>query len=347
MGAKIDKNAQPKDDNLASYIPMPTGPLYLPHSHAAAYAALEKTELVAVADVLDEKVKAAQRRYKVPRGYTDYREMIEKEKPDIVSIATRPATHAEITIFATEHRVKGIYCEKPLCCSMDEADAMVEACEKHNVKFNLNTQRRYTPPYQKIREMIDSGEIGEVHCVIGHCGVNTAAQWMHTHTSDMLMFLAGDAQIDYVQGTVNVDEADFEDNRIETDPGITLGFVKFRNGVLGYIVSTSGYEFEVSGTKGKIRTLNNGYACQLRRIGERNLLEEAPFPDFPIESGMTNAVKDIIEAIETGQQTKGNIQLAKRSEEMIIGFVESHRQGGARVRFPIENRGLYIGRPNW
>jgi predicted dehydrogenase len=228
---------------------------------------------------------------------------------------------------------------------MEEADAIVEACEKHGVKFNYNTQRRYTPLYQEVRELCEKGEIGNVQCVIGHC--SGAAQWTHTHTSDMLMFLAGDPEIDYIQGTVTVDEADFEDNRISTDPSIALGFVKFKNSVLGYIVSGSGSEFEVSGTKGKIRTMNNGFECQLRKIGKRNLLEEVPFPDFPIESGMVNCIKDIIEAIETGRQTKGNIQLARRSQEMIIGFVESHRLSGARVPFPLENRSLYIGRPDW
>ena len=129
--------------------------------------------LIAVSDVLSEKVKAIQERYNVPEGYTDYREMILKEKPDIVSIATRPATHAEITVFAAENGVKGIYCEKPLCCSMEEADAMLEACEKHGVKFNYGTQRRYMPIFQKMRELIDQGELGEIQAVIGHVGVGS------------------------------------------------------------------------------------------------------------------------------------------------------------------------------
>ena len=108
--------------------------------HAAGHTASAHTDLIAVSDVVPEKAKEIQERYSVPEGYTDYREMILKEKPDIVSIATRPATHAEITIFAAENGVKGIYCEKPLCCSMEEADAMLEACEKHRVKFNYGTQ---------------------------------------------------------------------------------------------------------------------------------------------------------------------------------------------------------------
>ena len=73
-----------------------------------------------------------------------------------------PATHSEITVFAAEHGVKGIYCEKPLCGSMAEADAMVAAVEKYGVKFNYGTQRRYIPVYRKMRELADAGELGTV-----------------------------------------------------------------------------------------------------------------------------------------------------------------------------------------
>ena len=335
MGATIDDEVRNRPDSA----------LYLPYSHAAAYKSIEDVELVAVADIVPERVEATKRRYEVARGYTDYREMIEVEKPDIVSIATRPSTHASITIFAAEHGVKGIYCEKPLCCSMEEADAMVEACEKYGVKFNYGTQRRYMPLYRKIRELIEDGEIGEVHCIMGY-GFG-GAQWTHTHTADMLMFLAGDPEVDYVQGTVLVDAADFEDNCIETDPQILLGFVKFRNGVLGYVIPGVGYEFEVSGTRGRIRVLNNGLGCQIRKVGRWGILEEASFPEFKVESGTVNCIRDLIEAIETGRETKGNILLARRSQEMIFGFVESHRRGGVRVTLPLENRSLRICPKDW
>ena len=59
--------------------------------------------------------------------YTDYKELIAKEQPDILSIATQPEQRAEIAIYAAEHGVKALYCEKALCASLPEADAMVEA----------------------------------------------------------------------------------------------------------------------------------------------------------------------------------------------------------------------------
>lgn len=337
MGTTIDDEVAPRPDSY----------LWLPYSHAAACVACDRTELVAVCDVVSEKVEMARQRYHVLGGYTDYREMIEKEQPDIVCIATRPTPYAEITIFAAEHGVKGIYCEKPLCCSMEEADAMVDAVEKHEVKFNYGTQRRYTPLYRKMRELVEEGELGNLECVIGHCGVG-AALWGHTHTSDMLLFLAGDPEVEFVHGTVIIDEADFDDNRLETDPGIPMGYARFKNGVHGYMVAGSGYEFEVSGTKGKLRTLSNGKGCRFRRgEGSHGILEDAPFPDVPRESGTVNGIKDLAEALDTGRETQGPIQLARRSQEMLMGLIESHRLGGARVPLPLANRGLTVRPGTW
>src|SRR5207247_4944901 len=132
-------------------------------------------------------VAAARSRYDVPRGYTDYREMIAAERPDLVCIATRPGPHAETTQLTAAQGVRAIYCEKALCCSMAEADAMVDACERFGVAFNYGTQRRYIPLFRRVRELIQSGGVGRPQVVVAHCGAG-AALWTHTHTTDMLMF---------------------------------------------------------------------------------------------------------------------------------------------------------------
>ena len=119
----------------------------LPYSHAAGYTSYPRTTVVAAADVLEEKAQYVCSKWNIPKYYLDYREMIEEEKPEIISIATRPGNHAEITSFAAEHGVKGIYCDKPLCASMEEADVMYDVCVLHNIKFNLGTQRRFSPGY--------------------------------------------------------------------------------------------------------------------------------------------------------------------------------------------------------
>ena len=337
MGATIDDEVQGRPDSF----------LWIPFSHAAACVACDRTELVAVSDVIAEKAESIRQRYNVPRCYTDYREMIVQEKPDIACIATRPGTHAEMTVFAAENGIKGIYCEKPLCCSMEESDAMVEAVAKYGVKFNYGTQRRYMPFYRKMRELINAGELGNIQCVIAQYGVS-AALWGLTHAADMLSYLAGDPEIDFVQGTIVCKDTDWEKNRLNVDPAIAGGYVRFSNGVHGYNTAGTGPEFEVCGTKGKMRTLNNGMTCQFRKAVENtHILEDVPFPDVPRESGTVMGIKDIAESLDTGRETQGPIQFARRSQEMLMGIIESHRLGGARVKLPMVNRTLYVGRPNW
>ena len=317
--------------------------ILLPYSHAAGYTACERTTIVAAADVVEEKLERVCSKWNIPERYTDYRVMIEKEAPDIVSIATRPGNHAEITTFAAEHGVKGIYCDKPLCASMAEADAMVEVCEKNHVKFNLGTQRRYTPGYIKMREIVESGEIGERRSVIAY--TSGAALWGYTHAADMLLFFAGDSEVEYVQGNVDVEDSDFDDNRTENDPPIVMGYVRFKNGTHGVSIPGSAYEFEVACSDGAVRSLNNGNEFQVRRRSEESGgLEQIDFPDYERKSGTVGCIEDIVDAIDTGSETHGNIHLARRSTELTFGLVDSQRQKGTRVTMPMQNRDLYLGR---
>ncbi len=315
----------------------------LPYSHAAGYTAFERTDLIAAADVVEEKAQYVCNKWDIPKYYLDYREMIVQEKPDIVSIATRPGNHADITQFAAENGVKGIYCDKPLCASMEEADAMLEVCEKYNIKFNLGTQRRFTPGYIKMREVLESGVLGDRRSIISYTG--GAALWGYTHAADLLLFLASDSPIEYVQGNVAVADADFEDNRTENDPGIVMGFIRFENGMNGISIPGTAYEFEVNCSEGTVRSLNNGLGFQLRkRQGQFDEILDAQFPAFERKSGTVGCIEDIVDAIDTDTETQGNIRLAHRSTEMVCAIVDSQRQQGKRVPMPLENRGLYLGK---
>lgn len=331
MGATIDDEVRDR----------PHSDLFLPYSHAAALAACPCIEFAAVCDPVAEKATAARQRYGVAAAYTDYQEMIRKERLDIVSIATRPGPHAQVTLFAAEHGVRGIYCEKPLCNSMREADAMLAACRQHEVKFNYGTQRRYTPLYRHLRQLSDEGRIGQVQAVVANCGVSVA-QWGHTHAADMLLFLAGDGEAEFVQGSAIIAESDWEGQRLAIDPRLTSGYVCFKNGVHAYLVAAGGYEFEVSGTKGKLRTLSNGIDYTWRAADEHGEFREVEGPRIPITSGTLKGVEDLVSALDSGGPTQGGIELACRSQELIFGMVASHRQGGRRVELPLAERDLSI-----
>jgi predicted dehydrogenase len=337
MGTTIDDEVRDRPDSVR----------WLPYSHAAAVMTIDRLELVAVADPVAEKVEAARARYGAPRGYADYQAMIQTERPDLVCIATRPGPHAETVRFAAEHGVRAIYCEKPLSCSMTEADVMVAVCERHGVAFNYGTQRRYVPLFRKLREVVEDGGIGRPEVVVAYCGAG-AALWTHTHTADMLQFLASDGTAEFAQGTVFAHEEQWEGERLTVDPGIAFGFVQFSGGVRGYVVASGGDEYEVRGSEGTLRTLNGGLGVEWRRAREPwRLLEPEPFPEVAWESGTVAGIRELIAALDGKGETSGGIRLARASQEILFGFVESHRQGGARVALPLADRGLTIRPEGW
>ena len=118
-----------------------------PYSHAAGYEACERTDLIACSDLRVDVMERVGVRYGIPadKQYTDYREMLAREMPDIVSVATQPEHRAEIVIAATEAGARAIYAEKAFSASLEEADRMVEACQRHNVALNMGTNRRFPP----------------------------------------------------------------------------------------------------------------------------------------------------------------------------------------------------------
>ena len=119
-----------------------------PFSHAAVYTACSRTEFVGCSDLRTDVMAEFGRLYNLPpeRQLVDYRQLIDREKPDIVSVATQPEQRAEIVIYAAEHGSRAIYAEKAMASSMEEADRMVEVVERHGVAFNLGTNPRQRAP---------------------------------------------------------------------------------------------------------------------------------------------------------------------------------------------------------
>ncbi len=331
MGATIDDEVKDR----------PHSHIFLPYSHAAAIVASERTELVAVCDPVLEKAEAIRQRYGAQTAYSDHEAMIDAENLDMVAVATRPGPHAAIVCYAAEKGVRGIYCEKPLCNVVSQMDAMRAACSKAGVKFNYGTQRRYMPVYSRVRALVAEGAIGDVQAIVAHCGAS-AAQWGLTHAADMVLFLAGDGEIDSVQGALVDEEGDWDGHVLKKDAAISSAYVRFKSGIHAYLTASGGWEFEVSGSKGKLRTLSNSLDYQLRQFDEYGELKGVDVAPVEIGSGTQRGIEDLARALDDDGDTMGNLELACRSQEMIFAVAESHRLGGARVTLPLANRQLAI-----
>jgi len=185
----------------------------LPYSYAAAYSAIGKTRMVAAADIDPQKLIAFCTRWNVPSKYSDYREMIEKERLDMLSVTTPATVRHEIVTFAAKSGIRGIYCEKAMCCSMAQADDIVESCEDNDVKLNVGTLRRFHAGYQRMRELVDDGKVGKPKVAIAYS--TGSLMHTHSHTVDTIRFLLGDPKLDYVQGSISGAEHDKAKNALD------------------------------------------------------------------------------------------------------------------------------------
>ena len=176
----------------------PGSQFHKPYGHFSAYQSIEETEVVAVANRGEERLKRFERRFGITNTYLDYREMIETEKPDIVSVTTASVHRAEPIIFCAEHGVRGIYSEKGLCASLAEADRIREAVTANNVAFNWGAMRRHHDGFKQLRAAIADGAIGDL--LYGVMYSRTDIIKHHPHTVDLVSMMLGDPTPVWVEG---------------------------------------------------------------------------------------------------------------------------------------------------
>ena len=117
-------------------------------------------ELVAIADIDPAKAADAKETFGI-KGYTDYKEMLDAEKPDAVVITTPDATHRDPLVYAAERKIN-ILCEKPYATTKADADVMTKAVKKNGVKCLVAFENRWNLPTYAAKAQIDAGDIGKI-----------------------------------------------------------------------------------------------------------------------------------------------------------------------------------------
>ena len=346
-----------------------------PHGHFAAYSAIEQTEVVAVAGHSEGRLRMFTERFGITNTYLDYREMIEKEKPDIVSVTTQATHRAESIVFAAEHGVRGIYAEKALCASLAEADRIAAACKASAVAFNFGAERRYHDGYVRLRQAIARGDIGEPQFAFTFW--RTDLMKHHSHSFDTLAMLLGDPAPVWVEGRLvepgdpldpgetrlgpregtqlsqrplPLPTYDPVDNRFVppgdlkiSEPMMEFARVGYADGTESVFVPRLGAtEFEVHGREGRVCAWDDGKDFRVRRKAESGagFEEQVIWPQG--ESPTVVIIREIIRELETGERTSGNIDRTLQVTEAEFAVAHSHLQGGTRICLPLEDRSLYI-----
>lgn len=136
------------------------------NGHLTAYEKSALVQVVAACDVNPENLARAQARYHIPRIYTSIEQMLENETLDAVDITTPNFSHASLTLAAIARGLH-VICEKPLAMNHAEAQRLAVKAREAGVKTAVNFTYRNVPAARFVRDIIQSGEIGELHHIIG------------------------------------------------------------------------------------------------------------------------------------------------------------------------------------
>jgi predicted dehydrogenase len=330
----------------------------------------ERCEVVAIADADEKGRAAASAKLKQDNAYTDYREMLDRAKPDLVAIGPRWLDqHRDMVVAAAERGIH-IYMEKPFCRTPGEADEMIAACEKKDVKLALAHQTRYSPILRVVREMIETGRIGQLLELRGRGKEDARGGgedlWvLGSHVFNMMHHLGGDPQWCVSQVSQNGKPATKDDVRPANEGiGLLVGdhvtaMYGFPGGVTGYFGSKKNaaggrFGLQIYGSKGIIEILTGQLpaayfladptwspgrsGAKWERITSAGVGQAETLKDGGLDGGNDLAVNDLLDAIEQDRQPECSMYEGRTTVEMITAVFASHF-AGKPVSLPLAQRG--------
>jgi len=132
--------------------------------HVRVYSEIESCNLVAVAEKDQEVGKKIADKFDC-KYYQDYNYMLEKENIDAVSIVVPTPFHKEVALKCMKH-VKAMLIEKPIAMDLEESNEIIKEAEKNNVKLMIGHIERFNPAVKRLKEIIESGELGEIISIV-------------------------------------------------------------------------------------------------------------------------------------------------------------------------------------
>ncbi|MBM3215027.1 Gfo/Idh/MocA family oxidoreductase [Candidatus Poribacteria bacterium] len=306
------------------------------HSHAVQYHRAEDIELVACADINEEALAKYRAEYGVERTYNDFEEMLDKEKPDLVSVCTWVGLHPTATIAAAKAGVRGILCEKPMAVNLALADEMLAACDGAGAKLAIGHQLRFHGPYVATKRLLADGEIGELIKVHGVCEGGDLID-NATHTVDLMRWFGDDSPTEWVMGQIHRGNASLKFGIAAVEDA--LGYWKSANGVRYFIESgrftARGYHhIYLYGTEGEIEIgVPGGPALRFRSESTGGKWATTEMRDD------SSPVRDLIDAVEGNREHRSSGRNGRAAHEVLLSIFESSRRR-TLVPCPLETKGF-------
>ncbi len=302
------------------------------YGHIPAASESDLAELVALSDVNEKRLNELKEKYNVDT-YTDYHLLLKRKDIDAVIVATPTFLHHQIVIDSAKNK-KHILCEKPISMTLEEADNMIKVTREENVKFMIGFTRHSSKIYNKIKEIIDNGTIGELKYIkqISNWGGpiwggSERYMWMinrgggpiidaAVHDFDLMRWYSGtEVYSVYAAGYYSRNDIKYPDN--------VSVLVEMKNGVLGFIEHSWAYgkksfsQFHVVGSDGVIVLENNNLEI-INKEEEHRIPLENDNDRFLIQ--INNFVKSIVDdtkPIVTGEDGKKALEIGLAALESI------------------------------
>ncbi len=312
------------------------------HAHMEGYSLVDKVEVIAVADPLEAARRMYMDDFGIPNGYATVGEMLEDAEPDIVSVCTWHLLHDPVTVeVAAAPSVRGIICEKPMAIGMGRADRMVEAAEANDVKLAISHQRRFTPGWEKARELVREGAIGEP--LRADLRVREGLANWGTHSIDGARFVLDDPKAEWVMGAVERRTDKYERNTAIEDS--CIGLIHF-GGSLQFFIQSDLWDrncdagkFLIRGTEGMIHVRETVVKLFNATTGGWSDVPLGLQEHDKAIGGATNAAqtRELIEWIEGGPEHRGSGRKARDTVEIMMAMYESARHNRV-INLPMEEK---------
>jgi predicted dehydrogenase len=252
--------------------------------HCDAYRRLPSVEIVAVAAI--DNLEAISGKYNIPRTYTDYSEMFEQEKLDLISVCAPNFLHHPVVTAAARAGIHAI-CEKPLAISVEQGREMIEVCREKGTKLFYAEDWLHAPALIRTEALVKEGAVGDILFVKAkevHNGTHSpfaqnkdtcgGGVFLHMgcHAVTWLLYLLGSEDNPLVEVTGKMTgggEANFVHKK-NTGEDFGMAMLRFKNGQ--YAFAESNYitlggmddKIEIYGTKGVLKvdlTFSSAVSC--------------------------------------------------------------------------------------
>lgn len=342
------------------------------HNLDRTWLAIPEAEIVGVADDDKAGLAAAAKRLQTRQTFADYRELLDRTKPDVVTICPRWVDrHREMVLAAAERGVH-VFTEKPLCRTLAEADEMVDACERSHTKLAIALQTRYSPKLPVVQELIASGKLGRVLeyrargkedarggaedlCVLGihlmnlihtlagppqWCLASVTQQGRPVEPSDAvegnegLGLLAGDGVHAFYGGFADGATAHFDSQRLAMGKPSRFGLTIY--GTQGVLEVLTGYLPSVQFLPDPGWTPGRS-GKKWQAVSSRGIGVPEPLEDGGLDAGNILVARDLLAAIREDRQPLASVYDARAAWEMVVAPQAAASQGGA-VSWPLANR---------